>query len=200
MSSTQPPHEGPAPDSPSDVRALPARPNLEFEHKQAKKLLAALRKGDSEALSRIHAKLKGSRDTKPDEFKLADAQFTIAREYGFTSWPRLVEYFETLVRHEVSGRLESQRDPRALEAWSRTIRVEHKEKRAWTVQFLGAYVRYSGRVHHRRFPVGIYSEGATVSRNPGSGEIIRGLVHRRRPFVRAGADTVMFHALSSSGT
>lgn len=140
MSSIQPPHEGPAPDSPSDVRALPARPNLEFERKQAKRLLALLRRGNREALDRVHAKLKDSRATKPDEFKLADAQFTIAREYGFTSWPRLVEYFETLVRHEISGRLESHRDPRSLEAWARTIRVEHKEKRAWTVQFLGAYV------------------------------------------------------------
>ena len=44
MSSTNAPHEGHAPDSPSDVRALPARPNLEFERKQAKKLLALLRR------------------------------------------------------------------------------------------------------------------------------------------------------------
>ena len=59
MSSTNSPHEGHAPDSPSEVRALPARPNLEFEHKQAKKLLASLRRGDAEALARLHAKLKG---------------------------------------------------------------------------------------------------------------------------------------------
>lgn len=39
-----------------------------------------------------------------------------------------------------------QRDPRALEAWTRTIRAEHKEKHAWTAQFLGAYVpRLYGR-------------------------------------------------------
>ena len=103
MSSTDAPHEGHAPGSPSDVRALPARPNLEFEHKQAKKLLALLKKGDPEALARVRAKLKGSAATKPDEFKLADAQFTIAREYGFTIWPRLVEYFESLYRQERSG-------------------------------------------------------------------------------------------------
>jgi hypothetical protein len=103
MSSTNAPHEGHAPDSPSDVRALPARPNLEFEHKQAKKLLAALRQSDTEALARIHAKLKHTRDTKPDEFKLSDAQFAIAREYGFTSWPRLVEYFEAMERQQRSG-------------------------------------------------------------------------------------------------
>ena len=146
MSKHQPSHEGHAPDPPSDVRPLPARPNLEFERKQAKKLLRQLRKGDPEAVSRVRAKLKHSADTKPEGFQLADAQFTIAREYGFTSWPRLVEYFETLVRHELSGRLEQRRDPNSLEAWARTIRAEHKDKRPWTVQFLGAYVpRFYGR-------------------------------------------------------
>jgi Clp amino terminal domain, pathogenicity island component len=140
MSSTNAPHEGQLPDSPSDVRALPPRPNLEFERKQAKALLASLHRGDPEALARVHAKLKQSSETKPDEFQLSDAQFTIAREYGFTSWPRLVEYFETLARHEVSGRLESHRDPGSLEAWARTIRAEHKDRRVWVAQFLGAYV------------------------------------------------------------
>jgi hypothetical protein len=146
MPRQQPSHEGHAPDPSSDVRPLPARPNLEFERKQAKKLLRQLRKSDPDALSRVRAKLKQSAEMKLEDFQLSDAQFTVAREYGFTSWPRLVEYFETLARHEISGRLDSHRDPRSLEAWARTIRVEHKEKRVWTVQFLGAYVpRFYGR-------------------------------------------------------
>ena len=139
-------HEGLPPDSPSDVRPLPARPNLEFEHKQAKKLLKALHEGDPEALARVRAMLKRSGDKKRDQFQLSDAQFTIARAYGFTSWPRLVEYYETLARHERSGRLEQHRSPKALEAWARTIQAEHRDKRAWTVQFLAAYVpRFYGR-------------------------------------------------------
>lgn len=146
MSSNTPRDAGPAPDSPSDVRLLPARPNLEFEHKQAKKLLRQIQQADPEALVRVHATLRDSVAKKPDEFQLSDAQFTIAREYGFTSWPRLVEYFETLARHEISGRLEQHRDPNALEAWARTIQAEHRDKRAWTVQFLSAYVpRFYGR-------------------------------------------------------
>jgi hypothetical protein len=56
--STKKPHEGLPPDSPSDVRPLPARPNLEFERKQAKKLAAQLRRGSAEALARVRAKLK----------------------------------------------------------------------------------------------------------------------------------------------
>lgn len=146
MSSTVPRDQGLPPDSPSDVRAFPARPNLEFERKQAKKLLGQLRRGNGEALARVHAKLKHSRDTKPGEFKLADAQFTIAREYGFTSWPRLVEYFETLARHELSGARDRHQPVSHHEAWARTLMAEHHDKRAWTVQFLTAYVpRFYGR-------------------------------------------------------
>ena len=97
------PHEGLPPDAPSDVRPLPARPNLEFERKQAKKLLAALHDGDPEALARVRAKHRASAGKVPDEFHLSDAQFAIAREYGFTSWPTLVEYFEASERQYRSG-------------------------------------------------------------------------------------------------
>jgi len=164
MSSTQPLHEGPAPDSPSDVRALPARPSLEFERKQAKRLVAQIRRGNPEALTRVHAKLKGSADRKPKEFKLADAQFTIAREYGFTSWPRLVEYFETLARHEVSGVRETSRALRSLESWARTIVVEHKDRRVWTSQMLGAYVpRFVGRTSDQIFAAEVTDDDARLA-------------------------------------
>lgn len=146
MSRNTPRDAGPPPDSPSDVRPLPARPNLEFEHKQAKRLLRQLHEADPDAVARVHARLRDSTTKKPDEFQLSDAQFTIAREYGFTSWSRLVEYFETLVRHAVSGTMERQRDPSALEAWARTLKAEHSDTRAWTIQFLSAYVpRFYGR-------------------------------------------------------
>ena len=51
-------------------RDLPPRPNLDHLKKQAKELLRALKRQDPDA-------------------QLADAQHAIAREYGFTSWPRL---------------------------------------------------------------------------------------------------------------
>ena len=137
---------GPAPDSPSDVRALPARPNLEFERKQAKKLLALLKKGDPEALARVHAKLKGSAETKPDEFKLADAQFTIACEYGFTSWPRLVEYFETLALHEISGQRALYEHQRREESTLRWIMRGFAAQLPFVAAALGRFVpRFHGR-------------------------------------------------------
>jgi hypothetical protein len=57
-------------DTPS---ALPPRPSLEQLRKQAKDRL----------------------DTMPGE-KLADAQFAVARDYGFASWPKLVHHVEAL--------------------------------------------------------------------------------------------------------
>lgn len=65
-------------------RALLARPDLEQQKTLAKELLTAFRRGDSEARARIRAEL-------PDKSRivLADAQFVIAREYGFATWAAL---------------------------------------------------------------------------------------------------------------
>jgi|GEM_PF-2786236 hypothetical protein len=70
-------------------KILPGDANLEHLKKQAKKLLKAYRKGDAAALARAQAHCDGG------EFTLNDAQFVVAREYGFGSWPRLMEIFET---------------------------------------------------------------------------------------------------------
>lgn len=68
---------------------LPSRPSLAQLRKQAKELLQQLRSGDPVAAERL-------RKHKPDvgEVRLADAQFVLAREHGFESWPRLVHYIQ----------------------------------------------------------------------------------------------------------
>jgi hypothetical protein len=58
-------------------RSLPARPNLEFLKNEAKDLLDALRRTDSEA-------------------QLSNAQFALSRDYGFASWPALKAHVESL--------------------------------------------------------------------------------------------------------
>jgi ankyrin repeat protein len=63
-------------DAPRPIRSLPDRPNLRHLKDQAKDLVRA----------RIAA-------------SLADAQFRLAREYGFASWPKLKAHVESL--HEV---------------------------------------------------------------------------------------------------
>jgi ankyrin repeat protein len=76
------------------MSTLPARPNLDFEKKQAKALLKGYRDGDSAAIERMRARLETSRSTAPPT--LADAQFVIARERGFESWPKLKAHIESL--------------------------------------------------------------------------------------------------------
>jgi hypothetical protein len=58
-------------------RSLPSHPNLEHLKKQAKDLLNALKQQNPSA-------------------RLADAQYALAREYGFASWPKLKVYVESL--------------------------------------------------------------------------------------------------------
>lgn len=89
-----------SPDAPIDARVplrnLPARPRLDYERKQAKALLRALRDGEAEAAARAQA--VGERASNATSWQLADAQRIVAREYGFASWPKLVRWFEALKR------------------------------------------------------------------------------------------------------
>jgi hypothetical protein len=63
-----------------------------------------------------------------------------------------VEYFETLTRHEVSGARDRHEPLSRHESWARTIVAEHRDKRAWTVQYLTAYVpRFYGRTVEQVF-------------------------------------------------
>lgn len=73
-------------------RTLPARPDLEQQRKLAKELLAAFRRGDPEALARVRAELPDKRT-----IVLADAQFVLAREYGFKNWHALRDHIEERV-------------------------------------------------------------------------------------------------------
>src|SRR6185369_9818067 len=68
-------------------RTLPSTPSLAQQKKQAKELLQAFTAGDSEARERVRAVL-------PDKprIALADAQFVLAREYGFTDWAGLRQH------------------------------------------------------------------------------------------------------------
>jgi ATP-dependent Clp protease adapter protein ClpS len=72
------------------ARALPAHPNLEHLKNEAKQRLRSLRESDATA-------------------KLADAQFQLAREYGFTSWRQL--------KAEVERRANGRPGPSPVQVW-----------------------------------------------------------------------------------
>ena len=106
-----------------DVRPLPSAPSLEYERKEAKALLKQIHAADPAALRRVQSTHPiALRQRPPDELKLADAQHVIAREYGFASWPRMVEYFKELERHRHAPRHNSPHDS-----------AEHFEQRAQSI-------------------------------------------------------------------
>jgi ankyrin repeat protein len=82
------------------TRPIPPRPSLEFDRKQAKALLDAVRAGDPAALARFrthHPRFHdaGSRAGRALEgAALHDAQLVVAREYGYASWPRWKQFVE----------------------------------------------------------------------------------------------------------
>jgi len=70
--------------------------NLVQQKKQARELLRAIRSGNADALSRLrshHARWAAVDDrTVRQLVSLHDAQFVLAREQGFASWPKLKAY------------------------------------------------------------------------------------------------------------
>ena len=70
---------------------LPPHPSLEQLRKQAKELLKDYRASEPRARERmrLHRRLS-------DNPILADAQFVLAREYGFNSWPALAQHVQKL--------------------------------------------------------------------------------------------------------
>ena len=78
------------------IRSLPDSPNLEHLRKQARDLQRDHMNGRAEAFRRLRVnlpKLSGATvaDIAAAVVTRTDAQLVVAREYGFPSWPRLVE-------------------------------------------------------------------------------------------------------------
>jgi ankyrin repeat protein len=79
-------------------RSLPAHPDLAQQRKQSKELLRAFAAGDIEARKRVRAALPDK-----EHIALADAQFVLAREYGFANWAAL--------KRHIDERVEASRTP-----------------------------------------------------------------------------------------
>ena len=76
---------------------LPARASLEQLRKQAKELLKNYLAGDSTAVGRFHAIIpRLFENPSAEQVALSDAQFVLAREYGFESWAALKQHVEVL--------------------------------------------------------------------------------------------------------
>ncbi len=79
---------------------LPPRPHIDHLRRQARELLRALRAAEPDARARAAPyRVDAGKDRAP---QLAAAQLVIAREYGFASWPRLVEEVERRASADLS--------------------------------------------------------------------------------------------------
>ena len=82
------------------ARHLPARPNLRHTGNKQRSLLDAYRSGDADALRRVSDHIARGAGTRRRAMEpvvaLADAQFVIAREHGFESWPKFARHIDAL--------------------------------------------------------------------------------------------------------
>ncbi|MGV3707782.1 MAG: Clp protease N-terminal domain-containing protein [Gemmatimonas sp.] len=119
------------------LRPFPDHPSLEFDRKAAKQLLRALRAGEQGAIDRARARgVETYRDHT--RFSLSDTQLIVAREYGFSSWPRLVQYHGDIAR-QARGIQQT----RTREEWDREaswFAARHKARQKHAARSLAAFV------------------------------------------------------------
>jgi hypothetical protein len=77
-------------------RALPRNPNLKLINDEAKKLLQDFSRGNTLALT--HHSLFDSLPQNTPNPRLSDAQYLIAREYGYASWSKLKQRVDAVAR------------------------------------------------------------------------------------------------------
>src|SRR5579884_3603529 len=77
-------------------KSLPFKASLVQLRHQAKDLLKEFRAGKQEAITRFSE--HHGRATNSDGATLSDAQFVVAREYGFASWPKLKQHLDLMTR------------------------------------------------------------------------------------------------------
>jgi len=123
-------------------RSLPDRPSLEFERKRAKTLLREMRR------------------TRP-QAKLADAQRTVARDYGFAGWRALVRYFRDAERQDFA-RL-SDDDPQRYEAEAKSLILQLQQRRGAAGRAFAAFLpRLYGRPLEEVYATSVTEEEARL--------------------------------------
>ncbi len=151
-------------------RPLPSRPSLEYERKQAKSLLRRLRAGDPDAIARARERHGALQPSLGADIPLADAQLVIAREYGFASWPRLVQYYGDVKRQGLALRSYGLHNREFYESFARSLIAEHQHRRPHAGRALAASVpRFYGKTVADVFASSVTEDEArlTVARQAG---------------------------------
>lgn len=143
---------------------LPPRPNLERERKHAKALLRELRAGDPDAIARARARHPALRPTSGARIALADAQLVVAREYGFASWPRLVQYFGDIERQRNGRRSSRPLEREFYEHNARALITHHRDRRPYAGRSLAASVpRFYGKTTDEVFAASVTEDEARLT-------------------------------------
>ena len=109
-------------------KELPLRPSLTQLKNQAKDLLKRFRSGDANSISRFGENHPRSSDRLHP--RLTDAQLVIAREYGFSSWPRLKLHVESLETFEARvARVRNDFAHGDLDSRKRLLKPAHAKER-----------------------------------------------------------------------
>lgn len=155
------------------TKRLPPDANLDHLKHQAKDLLKAHRALDIAANQRIrefHPRFASATDRLISEadFTLGDAQFAIAREYGFLSWSRLKAYVEKLSATDLDLPLHERIDDPAF-------RQAVDLLDAGDVNGLSAHLSANPGIARRR----VVFEGGNYFKNPSLLEFVAGNPSRR---------------------
>src|SRR5580698_134193 len=91
------------------TRAMRENPDLDQLKRQAKELFDAYRASAPEAVAEVDAYHRAASHSKatPENFALHDAQFVLARSYGFESWPKLKAAVEGVTAKKLRGAVET---------------------------------------------------------------------------------------------
>jgi len=77
-------------------KSLPDAPSMEHLKTQARRLLASFNRQDPAAVLRVASVYSAKLAPDTTRLKLADAQWVVAREFGFASWQKLKRHVEGL--------------------------------------------------------------------------------------------------------
>src|SRR6187455_2642611 len=128
-------------------KSLPSRPSLEQLRNQAKDLRKQFLAGEHTAVERVRAACPGLNGKNQAEFRLHDAQLTIAREYGFASWAKLKDHVESIL-------LETGEPIELLK------QAFHADDATWLSKLLKRYPEFKAQINA---PVGPFNSPAIIN-------------------------------------
>jgi ankyrin repeat protein len=165
---------------PAPTRTLSQQPNLDQLKRQAKELLDAFRSGSAAAAAEIHTHYH---DADPATFALHDAQLTLARAYGFESWPKLKAFVDgATVRRLIAAVQEGTLDdvqallsarPELAQMSTDNLHVLHHAVLARAPEMVRILMEHGATARQGVYPYRDATTAYALAQQSGSEEIVR---------------------------